>query len=205
MDKEQKALLIGLVLGDGYLNVRRDTRWKSAFHSSLKLVHSEKQKEYLEWKASLLQSILGGNKPKVTNFNNSGYPGVRLTKSNKYFRVLKRYLYVDGKKTIPRKALDRLTPKALAIWWMDDGCLYEKKRNGKTHGWELYLSTYLTDEENQVIIDYFKDRWDVTWKPNHGKGKSRLRCSTKEGRKFLNIIREYVLEVPCMAYKAKNI
>lgn len=38
---------------------------------------------------------------------------------------------------------------------MDDGCLFAKKRNGKIHAWELYLNTYLTDEKNQIIIDYF--------------------------------------------------
>jgi hypothetical protein len=205
MTREDKALLIGLVIGDGSLNVRRDKRWENSFHSQLNFTHSAKQRQYVEWKSKLLQTIFGGKAPKVTDINNNGYPGVRMSKSNKYFRVLKRYLYADNKKTIPLKALNRLTPKALAIWWMDDGCLYEKKRNGKTHAWELYLNTYLTDSENLVIIDYFKNKWDISWKLNRDKGKSRLRCSTVEGRKFLDIVRKHVLEVPCMAYKAKNI
>ena len=128
-----------------------------------------------------------------------------MMKSNKYFRVLYKYLYKNGKKTIPLKALNRLTPLSLAIWWMDDGCLYAKKRHNKIHAWELYLNTYLSDEENQVIINYFQQKWGIVWKLNHDKGRSRLRCSTKEGRKFLNIIRPIVNQIQCMQYKAINI
>lgn len=203
MNKDEKATLIGLVLGDGYINCSKNK--KIYINSSINFQHSIKQKEYLEWKASLLHKIFGGNKPRVVEFNNNGYPGVRMCKANRYFRVLHKYLYRNGRKTIPLKALNRLTPLALAIWWMDDGCLFAKKRNGKIHAWELYLNTYLTDEENQVIIDYFKEKWNICWKLNHSKGWSRLRCSTIEGRKFLDIIRPIVDKIQCMRYKVINI
>ena len=42
---------------------------------------------------------------------------------------------------------------------MDDGSLCKKVRNGKIHAWELYLNTYLSKEENQVIIDYLVDEF----------------------------------------------
>jgi hypothetical protein len=32
-----------------------------------------------------------------------------------------------------------------------------------------------------------------------------LRCGVNEGRKFLNIIRDIVLKIPCMAYKVLDI
>lgn len=202
MTKTEKATLIGLIIGDGYLNC---ARYKHGQNSSLLIKHSIKQKEYIEWKSNIIHSIFGGNKPKVVEFNNNGYPGVRIMKSNKYFRVLHRCLYKNGQKIIPLKVLNRLTPLAIAIWWMDDGCLYAKKRNGKIHGWELYLNTYLSDEENLVIINYFKTKWNINWKLNHDKDKSRLRCSTKEGRKFLDIVRPYMLPIKCMQYKCINI
>lgn len=204
MNTKEKSLLIGLSLGDGHLYSCKNKNCKT-YNSGISFTHSIKQKEYLEWKSKLLHSIFGGKMPNVICINNNGYPGVVMKKSHKYFRVLKRYLYRDTIKTIPLKALNRLTPEAIAIWWMDDGALIPKKRNGKIHAWELYLNTYLSDDENQIIIDYFKDKWDITWKLNHCKGKSRLRCSTQEGRKFLNIIREIVNEVSCMRYKVINI
>lgn len=205
MNTQEKSLLIGMILGDGSVYCKKDIRTKNSYHSRIQFTHSLNQKEYLEWKSNLLHIIFGGNIPKVVEFNNSGYPGVRMMKSNRYFKILHRYLYKNNKKTIPLKALNRLTPKSLAIWWMDDGCLFPKKRNGKIHAYELYLNTYLSDEENNIIIDYFKNTWGIIWKLNHDKCKSRLRCSTREGRKFLNIIREYVNEVNCMKYKAINI
>ena len=204
MTKEEKATLIGLVLGDGHLVCSKYKNCNS-FHQEFSLIHSIKQREYLEWKVNLIHSILGGNKPSVIEFNNNGYKGVKAMKSHRYFRVLHKYLYKNGIKTIPLKALKRLTPLAIAIWWMDDGSLCKKTRNGKVHSWDLYLNTYLSKEENQVIIDYFQDKWDVKWNLNLSKGKYRLRCSTKEGRKFLNIVRPIVSQVKCMQYKCLEI
>lgn len=205
MNKLHKSILIALVLGDGYLNVRKDARYPNSYHSSINFTHSFAQKEYLEWKANKLFHIFGGKQPVIREINNNGHPGVTFEKSNKYFRILKKYLYVNQKKSFRRDILNWLTPEGIAIWWMDDGSLIERKRNGKTHAWELYLNTYLTDEENQIIIDYFLEQWNVKWNINHDKGKSRLRCSTREGRKFLNIVRPTVEKIECMKYKVKNI
>ena len=49
--KKDEAVLIGLILGDGYLS--KDNK--------LKIVHSEKQKEYCIYKAKLMHSVFGGN------------------------------------------------------------------------------------------------------------------------------------------------
>ena len=46
MDKRKKALLIGLTLGDGYLNPRSGV--------SLEIEHGENQKFYLEYKVNLI-------------------------------------------------------------------------------------------------------------------------------------------------------
>lgn len=50
MDKRTKSLLIGLVLGDGHLNPRHGV--------ALEIEHGEKQKKYLEYKASLISKLL---------------------------------------------------------------------------------------------------------------------------------------------------
>ena len=115
MTKEEKATLIGLVLGDGHLACSKFKNCNS-FHQEFSLIHSIKQKEYLEWKVNLIHSIIGGNKPSIIEFNNNGYKGVKAMKSHRYFRVLYKYLYKDGIKMIPSKALNRLTPLAIAIW-----------------------------------------------------------------------------------------
>ena len=56
-----------------------------------------------------------------------------------------------------------------------------------------------------AFLCYFQTKWNVKWNLNLSKGKYRLRCSTKEGRKFLDIIRPIVIQVKCMQYKCLEI
>lgn len=199
MNKRDKGILIGMVLGDGYLRCRKDNRCKNYVQSSIIMKHCIKQKEYLEFKADLLHSIFGGKKPNVIECDNSGYPGCRTSKTNKYFKVLYELLYSNGKKTITREVLNYLNPLGLAIWYMDDGCLSAKKRNGKIHSYDLILNTYISYEDNQIIVDYLKEVWDVQFTIVKDKGKTRIRCGTREARKFIEIVKPYI--VPCMQYK----
>ena len=111
-------------------------------------------------------------------------------------------MYKDGYKNIyNRKLLNRLSAIHVAIWYMDDGGLSQKKRNGTIQANDLMLNTHTIQENNQVIIDYFKQVWDVSFTQVKNKGHYRLRCGTKEARKFLNIVREFVSQVPSMAHK----
>lgn len=197
--KRKKAILIAMVLGDGSLYVKRDERSQTGFHQRIQIRHSLKQKEYLEYKAKLIQKLLGGKPISVTEFNNSGCPGVRLTKSNRWFRYLYNFIYINGKKTFTRKTLDFLTPEGIAIWYMDDGGLSLKKRKGKIHARELFLNTHISKEENQIIIDYFKETWDIEFKAVLNNGSYRLRCGTKEALKFVNLIKPFI--IPLFEYK----
>lgn len=201
MNKMDRGILIGMVLGDGCLSVFRDKRYANSFHQSLSLKHGANQKEYIEYKRDLIHSIFGGKKPKVREINNNGYLGYTVSKSNSYFRVLHKQMYPNRKKTISRKVLDKLTPHGIAIWYMDDGSLYPKKRNGKIHAYELILSTYISIEENEIIIDYFKENYDINFKIAKSKGSFRLRLGTREARKFIKIVEPYIID--SMKYKIK--
>ena len=92
MRKEEKSILIGACIGDGYL-------WKDPNSKSVSLVlkHSINQKEYLLHKVNMLRSILGGSENKIVEFNNSGYLGIRWSKSSKYFRIIRKWLYKNNK------------------------------------------------------------------------------------------------------------
>ena len=73
------------------------------------------------------------------------------------------------------------------------------------------LYTYLPKEQNELIKQYFQDKYNVTWnvvKADGDKDGSQwmLRCGVNEGRKFLNIIRNIVQKnVPSMNYKVLDI
>lgn len=69
MNKENRGVLVGLVLGDGCLRTyKHDTN--NSVRSVLIMKHSIKQKEYLEHKAEVVLSILGGKSPKIHEVKN---------------------------------------------------------------------------------------------------------------------------------------
>ena len=195
MRREEKAFLIGVCLGDGCL------RPNGGNVASLSLKHSIKQEEYFLWKVERIRKILGGSPNKIVYFNNNSYPGVRWEKSHRYFRVIRKWLYKDGVKTITPFILSKLTPEAIAVWWMDDGSMY-KKRNPKTKkvkAIEGVLSTYTSKEENIIIQQYFKEKWGINFALVKSKNSYRLRLNTNECRKLAKLIEPYIH--PSMAYK----
>jgi len=195
-----RGILVGMALGDGHIRIRRDLRYPNALPSATLCVkHCARQTEYAEYKANLLHRILGGAKPKVSPFDNSGFPGVLFAKTNKYFRILGKRLYRNGHKFISRQILDYLTDEGLAIWWMDDGSLYMKKRNGIIHAREGILSTYCSKPEYETVVDWFKDKYSIIVAPVVHKSSFRIRINTANLKLLVPIIAPYV--VPCLSYK----
>ncbi len=137
--------------------------------------------------------------------DNNGYGSYELrTKTYKFIKTYRRFLYPSGRKKIDnRKLLEKLTPLGLAIWYMDDGGLSQKKRDGKVYANELMINTHLSKEENQVIIDYFQDVWGISFSQVRNRGFYRLRCGTKQARRFIDIVKPYVSQVTSMAHKLK--
>lgn len=150
-----------------------------------------------------IHSIFGGNKPKLIDFDNSGYPGVRFSKTHRYFRILRRWIYPNNVKTISRKVLNYLSDEGIAIWYMDDGSYTAKRRkDGKIHAMELHISTYIPWEQNELIIDFFKEKYDISFTQVRDRQSYRLRCGTKESRKFIDLVSPYIL--PSMLYKIQK-
>ena len=195
MRKQDKAVLIAMVLGDGYIS-KPKTGQKSC---GIRLVHSIKQKEYIEAKAAFINSVCGGRQNEVREINNNGYPGVIYTKSHKYFRVLRKALYKNNKKIFPLHVLERITPQAFAILWMDDGSLYPKRRKGKIHAWEGVLSLYEDFETCDTFASVIYRKFGVRPLLSKHKGRYRLVFNTTKLRLLLPQIEEY--SVPCMKYK----
>ena len=200
-NKESRNLLIALLLGDGTISN----------NFVFKIAHCDKQKDYLEWKIKQLKdSGIRNNGIKSyikTKGFNAGVP-VFYTQLNivPFIKVLRRVVYKDKKVIGNRKLLNRLDERGIAIWFMDDGHINIRKTNNKVHGFYIKISTCEPKEEVQVIIDYFKEVWNINFYMFHeGKKKDSysLCCGTKEGLKFIDIVKPYVLQVPSMKYKVQ--
>ena len=198
--KESRNLLIALLLGDGTI----------CSNNVLKLAHAEQQKDYLEWKIKQLNYAGIKNSGLKSYVKTCGYnTGVNVyyTQLNiiPFIKVLRRVFYKPTKVLGNRKLLNRLDAKGISIWYMDDGHInIRKNKDGRPMGFYIKIATCLPKSELQIIIDYFKEVWDVNFYMFH-EGKKEdsfsLCCGTKEGLKFINIVKKYVLQVPSMVHK----
>lgn len=197
--KESRNLLIALLLGDGTISN----------NNVFKLSHCKEQRDYLEWKIEQLKNAGLRNNGLKEYISIKGYnigKKVYYTQLNiiPFIKVLRRVFYKPYKKLGNRKLLNRLDAKGIAIWYMDDGHINYRKTNGKVHGFYIKIATCIPKEELQIIIDYFKEVWDIEFYMFHeGKKENSysLCCGTKEGIKFINLVKPYVEQVPSMIHK----
>lgn len=197
INKESRNLLIGLLLGDGTISN----------NYVFKLSHCEQQRDYLEWKIKLLGNNgirANGIKEYISTCGYNSGKKVLYTQLSiiPFIKVLRRVFYRPKKILGNRKLLNRLSAQEIAIWYMDIGCINIRKSKNKIHGFYIRIATCLPEKELQVIIDYFKEVWNISfYKISEGKGTYSLCCGTKEGIKFINIVKPYVQQVPSMIHK----
>ena len=198
--KESRNLLIGMLLGDGTISN----------NNVFKIAHSESQKEYLEWKVKQLKEAGIRNNGIKSYIKTKGYKTgvpVYYTQLNiiPFIKVLRKVFYKEKKILGNRKLLNRLDAKGIAIWYMDDGHInIRKTKDGRPMGFYIKISTCEPKQEVQTIIDFFKEQWNINFYMFH-EGKKEdsysLCCGTKEGLKFISLVKPYVLQVPSMIHK----
>jgi recombination protein RecA len=205
MNSTKRGILYGMAIGDGSVHNKKDG------NCTIQFTHSVAQKDYAEFKAKKLNSILGGKQNGVNWYKSKTPYGEveygKYGKSHKYCNQMRRVLYPYGKKTYTRQMLDYLNPEGLAYWYMDDGGLSKSFRKNKDTGeitgcsCEMRISTYCSLEEIETIILYFKEVWDIEAKKRLSKkhGTYYLAFNSKNSKKFELLIKPYILE--SMFYK----
>lgn len=201
LSKEQKSLLIGLLIGDGTISS----------NCVFKLSHSESQREYLEWKVKLLDTFKIKNNGIKKYISKCGY---NIGKNVLYsqmsliptIKALRRSIYTP-KKTLTRKLLNWLNPLGLAIWYMDDGCINvntSKQRSSIQH--TIKIATCVDKKTVDMIIKYFLEVWNIKFRPfKEGKETFSIASSSEEDCKnFINIIKPYIEQVPSLLYKIRE-
>ena len=113
-----------------------------------------------------------------------------------------RVLYKTGQKRYTRQILDYVTDHGLALWFMDDGNKsLVRNKEGKISSCVLRLATYCSEEEAQILKQWFIDRYDVEPKFDLDKrnNKYSLRFTSKPAMKLIEVIKPFV--PTCMNYK----
>jgi len=187
--KKHRNLLIGVSIGDGYIN-------KNGY---IDIWHSPKQKELVDYKYNLLKPFC---KIKPYTIMRGGFPSYGFrTQSFPFIKLLRRILYKKQGKTLSRQILNRLGVREIAIWWMDDGSMSKKinKNTGNLRAAVFTLCTCMSKSQNQIIINWFKEKYDIKFGQRKMKNSYALICGTKEGRKLSKLLNPYIIS--SMKYK----
>jgi recombination protein RecA len=201
LNKEQKSLLIALLLGDGTISS----------NYVFKLSHSEEQKEFLEWKIKLALEAgfkLNGIKKYISKCGYNIGKNVLYSQFsiNPTIKALRRTVYTP-KKTITRNLLNWLNPLGIAIWFMDDGCINvntSRQRSSIQH--TIKIATCVDLNTATIIINYFNEVWDIKFRLfNEGKNTYSIASSAeKDCYNFINLIKPYIIQVPSLLYKIRK-
>lgn len=201
LSKEQKSLLIALLIGDGTISS----------NYVFKLSHSTLQREYLEWKVGLLNKYGIKNNGVKEYISKCGYNTGKCVLYSQMsliptIKALRRSVYTP-KKTITRKLLKWLNPLGLAIWYMDDGCINvntSKQRSSIQH--TIKIATCVDDNTVKIIINYFDEVWGIHFRPfKEGKNTYSIASSSElDCEKFIKIIKPYIEQVPSFLYKIRK-
>lgn len=191
MDSVIKNIIVGSILGDGYLS--RPTKKGSR----LWLKYNDKSFTYLKWLHKKLKPI-GIGEIKVKRDYNQHY---FLTDSSLEMADFWNSFYPNGEKRIPANIRDILTdPLSLAVWYMDDGCLDYRE---KYHCNATFATFCFSYKDCERLADTLKVNFGVKARVHkctmRGKMYYRLYILSESMNNFFDVIRKYVH--PCMSYK----
>lgn len=184
LNEDQYQIFLGSFLGDGSIQKLPSNRYR------LKVIHSEKQKEYCEWKASMFNC-------KINKIEKNGYSQtIAYNFTSKVIDISKEKEIPKIKNNCPQWILDELDYKGLAIWWMDDGHLSKDSFVG-------CLSTCSFDEDTHIrMIKKFKSMDIECYYKFDGKGYYSIYFNKKGLYSMIKKINKYLH--PSMLYKFKN-
>ena len=191
-------LLLGTLLGDGWMEFNR------CRHGKFCITHSAKQAGYCRHKAEVLADYVRTLPHIVTNYGWGHQNCVFTTVTSSAFEFLRGLCYQRDPKTgrykrrITKKWLKRLTRRALAYWFMDDG--------SSTHCMVILNTHRYTKKEVELLAEMLKEKGVPAVVMETGKrGSDRkywvLRLRIAAARAFVKMIRPHMH--PSMLYKLK--
>lgn len=201
----KNELIISMILGDGSIS------------KNLQFVinHAPKQRDYLEWKAKLLGKELGILLPiKMYKTTFSYY--TTYFSSVSHLKMIRELLYTtNGDKSLEYVFPLLNSPLSLAIWFMDDGSVFKRRKKHKD-GSEYFLAPKLklcthsySKKDNELILKWMNDTFNIEGyivieRKRNREGSPKyytLNFNVENSNKIWNLISEFVLEVPSMMNK----
>ncbi|KKL98946.1 hypothetical protein LCGC14_1819360 [marine sediment metagenome] len=199
LSQEQLDLIYGTLLGDASLVV-------DGHSITYSTSHCDRQRGYIDH----IRSTIGhGSVSSVVQ--KSGFSPGSIYHHFHYrnkgaLRDIWDVVMVGGKKTVNPKWVKRLTPAAVAYWFMDDGSsVWVGVRKNYVR---ISFATYsFSHKEVELLcgkLHHFglKASIDLSTSSRHGTGLS-VRISQSDSLRFMRMVNPTVQLVSCMAYKLK--
>lgn len=200
MNDEERGAIVGMVMGDGCVRIRKryEEHRKEQAQALFQCSHSIKQLPYAEHKRDRLNEILGGT-AKMSYYDAKlkgreiPYRMCRFVKANKYFQHLRDWLYVDGKKVINTRVLDWLSIEGLAYWYLDDGCAdWWKRVDGSITSVQVNIAICRPVHECDMFMGWLKENLDVNSKLGYTNNNNYVRLKTQDAVKLFAAVTKYV-------------
>jgi recombination protein RecA len=194
---QQMELILGALMGDGSLSPNHRGRSGTRF----RMGHGAKQAAYLDWKVSLL-----GNIGCTLSSNAKGAVFADLTPLPELAELREAVYFGDGKKHLSWEYLKALTPFALAVWYMDDGCFtvrskgVQERTRGGTGRIEICVQA-MSPGSRERLAGYLRDthQLNVRVVTRGSRSQAVLQFTTAASEKFQKLVAPYVH--PSMEYK----
>jgi recombination protein RecA len=198
LSSSQQHLILGSVMGDGNLSrpVRRED------HSArFRMGHGAGQTNYLDWKLSLMANV-----PHTRTVNAKGSVFADFTPLAELGELREVVYQGDGKKHLTWDYLKKLTPFALAIWYMDDGCFtvrskgVQERTRGGSGRIEICVEA-MSPGSRERLVQYLRDTHglNVRLRSSGARQVSVLVFTTAASEKFQKLVAPFIH--PSMAYK----
>lgn len=197
-DFETLCIIFGTLLGDAHIQKRRNST-----RVSFRQCAAHKEHLFSLWEYFNNKGYTSASKPELKTYIHKKTKK-RIdhyafdTYSYASFNWIKDLFYKDKVKIVPNCIADYLSPRALAIWIMDDG---------ERHGGGVRLNTQdFTKEEilflGKVLFDKYKLKCTLH-KSKYSERKKTQQYRLYISAKCLNILRSLVVPylVPSMFYK----
>ncbi len=195
LNKRQKEILIGLILGDGHLE-----KLYTPTLGRLKVEHSYKQKDYVNWLYEEFRNwVRSEPKSKKKNVWNKIYQNYGfLTYGHRLLGEFQEKFYREGKKIVPNDLEKNITPLGLAIWFMDDGSIKSKSHKG------IFLNTQGFRENSVIKLQQMlQNKFGIKSTTKKDKNGKQIYLGGKSGEKFIALIKPHIIS--SMKYKIPRV
>lgn len=191
---EQEQFILGSLLGDSSL-CYSSNRNRYDFNTG----HCLAQKEYVFHIAKLLNTNV---RSYIKDKNSYSY-GKEFFITSYYNRYELEKIYnlcfVSGKKTVTKEWADKLSPLAIAYWYMDDGSSHKKNNNVNVN----FSTLSFTREECEILQNRLLEFNIETRLHKHSDGYgTTISVRQNSVNRFMDLVEPYIID--CFKYKIKR-